>query len=168
MRQAPDGTQQKFTRLGPPCSGYGSDDKAKDDACRRVPNVVEATTPDQLLHRIEQTLPNVDRVLESVRDLSEDVRRIVNGPLQSVATRVDGLVQREAGTVKPGGSSGDCASDLIVMIELAELRAAALRLLRLASQRRFGDAKDRRGRRVDAIEAVHGWHERALCVPDRS
>jgi phospholipid/cholesterol/gamma-HCH transport system substrate-binding protein len=27
------------------------------------------------------------------------VRRIVNGPLQSVATRVDGLVQREAGTV---------------------------------------------------------------------
>src|ERR1700748_730637 len=46
-----------------------------------------------------QHLPNVDRVLESVRDLSEDVRRIVNGPLQSVATRVDGLVQREAGTV---------------------------------------------------------------------
>jgi len=38
-------------------------------------------------------------VLESVRDLSEDVRRIVNGPLQSVATRVDGLVQREAGNV---------------------------------------------------------------------
>ena len=64
-----------------------------------VPNVIEATTPDQLLHRIEQTLPNVDRVLESVRDLSEDVRRIVNGPLQSVATRVDGLVQKEAGTV---------------------------------------------------------------------
>ena len=64
-----------------------------------MPNVVEATTPDQLMHRIEQTLPNVDRVLESVRDLSEDVRRVVNGPLQSVATRVDGLVQREAGTV---------------------------------------------------------------------
>lgn len=100
VRQAPDGTQQKFTRLGPPCSGYGSDDKAKDDACRRVPNVVEATTPDQLLHRIEQTLPNVDRVLESVRDLSEDVRRIVNGPLANVATRVDGLVQREANTVQ--------------------------------------------------------------------
>ena len=53
---------------------------------RRVParsrNVVEATTPDQLLHRIEQTLPNVDRVLESVRDLSEDLRGVVNGPLQ--------------------------------------------------------------------------------------
>ena len=98
-RQAPDGTRQKYTRLGPSCASYRDADRAKADACRHVPSVIEATTPDQLLHRIEQTLPNVDRVLESVRDLSEDVRRIVNGPLQSVATRVDGLVQREAGTV---------------------------------------------------------------------
>ena len=75
----------------------------------QVPNVIEATTPDQLLHRIEQTLPNVDRVLESVRDLSEDVRRIVNGPLQSVATRVDGLVQREAGHGRATSSSAPIA-----------------------------------------------------------
>jgi phospholipid/cholesterol/gamma-HCH transport system substrate-binding protein len=99
VKQAPDGTRQTFTRLGPPCPTYGDADPRKSDACRQIVSVVEATTPDQLLHRIEQTLPNVDRVLESVRDLSEDVRRIVNGPLQSVATRVDGLVQREAGTV---------------------------------------------------------------------
>lgn len=98
-RQLPDGTKQSFTLLGPTCAGYGSDDKAKDAACRQVATVVEATTVDQVMHRFEQTLPNVDRVLESVRDLSEDVRRVVNGPLQSVATRVDGLVQREAGTV---------------------------------------------------------------------
>ncbi|MCX5743865.1 MAG: MlaD family protein [Proteobacteria bacterium] len=94
VRQAPDGTKQTFTLLGPKC---GPDPAA--DPCRQVRNVVEATTPDQLLHRIEQTLPNVDRVLSSVRDLSEDVRRIVNGPLQNVAARVDGLVEREAGTV---------------------------------------------------------------------
>lgn len=99
VKQAPDGTRQTFTRLGPPCPTYGDADPRKSEACRQIVNVVEATTPDQLLHRIEQTLPNVDRVLESVRDLSEDVRRIVNGPLQSVATRVDGLVQREAPTV---------------------------------------------------------------------
>ncbi|MBA3819221.1 MAG: MCE family protein [Deltaproteobacteria bacterium] len=99
VKQLPDGTSRKFTVLGPSCVGYNSDDEQKSTPCRQVPNVVEATTPDQLMHRIEQTLPNVDRVLESVRDLSEDVRRIVNGPLQSVATRVDGLVQREAGTV---------------------------------------------------------------------
>jgi phospholipid/cholesterol/gamma-HCH transport system substrate-binding protein len=99
VKQAPDGSRQTFTRLGPPCATYRAEDPRKSDACRQIPNVIEATTPDQLLHRMEQTLPNVDRVLESVRDLSEDVRRIVNGPLQSVATRVDGLVQREAGTV---------------------------------------------------------------------
>ena len=99
IKQRPDGTKQEYTLLGPQCATYGDSDKAKSDPCRQIPNVIESTTPDQLMHRIEQTLPNVDRVLESVRDLSEDVRRIVNGPLQSVATRVDGLVQREAGTV---------------------------------------------------------------------
>ncbi len=94
VRQAPDGTKQSFTVLGPKCKP-----DANGEPCRQVKNVVEATTPDQLLHRIEQTLPNVDRVLESVRDLSEDVRNIVNGPLKNVATRVDGLVQRESGTI---------------------------------------------------------------------
>jgi phospholipid/cholesterol/gamma-HCH transport system substrate-binding protein len=98
--QAPNGEKRTFQQLGPTCATYNDPDEAKAAPCRQVPNVVEATTPDQLLHRIEQTLPNVDRVLESVRDLSEDVRRIVNGPLASVATRVDGLVQREAGTVQ--------------------------------------------------------------------
>ena len=99
IKQLPDGTKQTFTLLGPTCATYDDKDRAKSDPCKQVPNVIEATTPDQLMHRIEQTLPNLDRVLESVRDLSEDVRRVVNGPLQSVATRVDGLVQREAGTV---------------------------------------------------------------------
>jgi phospholipid/cholesterol/gamma-HCH transport system substrate-binding protein len=99
IKQAPDGTRQSFTKLGPNCPTYGDSDAHKSDPCRQIPNVIEATTPDQLLHRMEQTLPNVDRVLESVRDLSEDTRRLVNGPIQSVATRVDGLVQREAGTV---------------------------------------------------------------------
>ena len=98
--QLPDGTKKTFTLLGPTCATYKDSDEAKSTPCRQIPNVVEATTPDQLLHRIEQTLPNVDRVLESVRDLSEDVRRVVNGPLANVATRVDGLVQREAGTVQ--------------------------------------------------------------------
>ncbi len=97
--QAPDGTKKTYGLLGPKCQGYDGD-APKSDGCHQVPNVIESTTPDQLLHRIEQTLPNVDRALESVRDLSEDTRRIVNGPIASVATRVDGLVQRESGTVQ--------------------------------------------------------------------
>ncbi len=99
VKQLPDGRKQSFIQLGPKCATYNDADERKSDECRQVPNVIEATTPDQLLHRIEQTMPNVDRVLESVRDLSEDVRRVVNGPLNSVATRVDGLVQRESDTV---------------------------------------------------------------------
>src|SRR5436309_14896617 len=80
--------------------------------------------------------------------------------------RVAGSVQRDAGTVKPGGRSGVWGSDLIVMVEQAELRAAALRLLRLARPLRFPNANDRRRRRLDAVETVHGFHGRASCVPD--
>src|SRR3954470_5378004 len=91
-----------------------------------------------------------------------------NGSLfSSSRRRVAGSVQREAGTVKPGGRSGVSARDLVRMVELAEIRAAALRLLRLARPFRFRSANDRRGRHFGAIETVHGWHERASCVPDR-
>lgn len=107
VRQAPDGTSVTFTPLGnavttlhPACPDYNSSNTEKRHACREIPHSIEAVTPDQLIHRIEATLPNVDRVLESVRDLSEDVRRIVNGPMASVANRVDGLVQKQATTVE--------------------------------------------------------------------
>ncbi|MEP6862214.1 MAG: MlaD family protein [Deltaproteobacteria bacterium] len=99
VRPGADGTKVTFTPLGADCKDYDSSDDKLRDECRRIEHVVEATTPDQLLHRIDETLPNVDRVLESVRDLSEDLRGVVNGPLKSVATRVDGLVQKEANTV---------------------------------------------------------------------
>jgi phospholipid/cholesterol/gamma-HCH transport system substrate-binding protein len=98
-RQAPDGTKRTFTRLGPPCMARATTDVERD-VCRQIPAQVEAVTADQLIHRIEATLPNIDKVLDSVRDLSEDVRRVVNGPLASVATRIDGLVQRESDTIE--------------------------------------------------------------------
>jgi phospholipid/cholesterol/gamma-HCH transport system substrate-binding protein len=104
VTQKADGTTIAATPLGQSgdhrCPDYNSTDRVKREACRRIVNVVEAVTPDQLIHRIEETLPNVDRVLESVRDLSEDVRRIVNGPMQRVADRVDTLVKNEASTIE--------------------------------------------------------------------
>jgi phospholipid/cholesterol/gamma-HCH transport system substrate-binding protein len=105
LMQKADGTTLAATPLGfagaqHKCPNYDSPDPKLWQPCRQIINVVEAVTPDQLIHRIEQTLPNVDRVLESVRDLSEDVRRIVNGPMQRVADRVDTLVQNEAGTIE--------------------------------------------------------------------
>ncbi len=99
VRAGADGAKATFTPLGAECKGYNSPDPKQVDACRHIEHVVEATTPDQLLHRIDETLPNVDRVLDSVHDLSEDLRGVVNGPLKSVATRVDGLVQKEANNV---------------------------------------------------------------------
>ena len=65
----------------------------------QIVRVVEATSPDQLLRRIEQSLPQVDEVLVSVKSLSEDMRRVVNGPIASVASKVDALVEREGKTV---------------------------------------------------------------------
>src|SRR2546423_14760788 len=91
-----------------------------------------------------------------------------NGSLWgSSRRRVAGSVQREAGTVKAGGRSGVSARDLVRMVELAELRAGALRFLRLARPLSFGSANNRRGCcRVGAIEIVHVCHERASCVPE--
>jgi len=65
-----------------------------------ITHVVEATSPDQLLRRIEQSLPNVDEVLKSVRDLAEDLRRLTNGPVASVVGRIDALVQKQAPEVE--------------------------------------------------------------------
>src|SRR5438477_8030917 len=108
-----------------------------------------------------------------------------NGSLSSSSRRrVAGSVQRDAGTVKPGGRSGVSLSVLartvvamwvssvrllIRVVKLAELGAAALRLLRLGPLVARGDAKDRPvlGRRaLGAIETVHGRHDRASCVPE--
>ncbi|HVV87750.1 MAG TPA: MlaD family protein [Kofleriaceae bacterium] len=65
----------------------------------QIVRVVEGTSPDQLLRRIEQSLPQVDDVLLSVKSLSDDMRRVVNGPIASVASKVDALVDREGKTV---------------------------------------------------------------------
>src|SRR5690606_19393175 len=64
-----------------------------------IKRVVEATSIDALVRRIDQTMPKVDAVLVSTRQLSEDVRRIVNGPLEEMLVRINRLVQDEADTV---------------------------------------------------------------------
>lgn len=96
----------------------------------QIIKVVEATSPDALLRRIDQSLPNVDAVLLSVKDLSEDMRRLVNGPIASVANRVDDLVQRESQTVKDILDRADRAVARIDAIA-ADIRAIS------------GDADDR-------------------------
>ncbi len=74
-----------------------------------IPRVIEATSPDALMRRIEESLPKLDQVLVSVRDLSEDVRALVNGPIASMANRMDRLVNEEAENVSRILASADRA-----------------------------------------------------------
>jgi phospholipid/cholesterol/gamma-HCH transport system substrate-binding protein len=65
----------------------------------QIVHVIESTSIDQVMRKLEASLPKVDAVLLSVRDLSEDVRGLVNGPLASTLNRLDRLVQDKATTV---------------------------------------------------------------------
>lgn len=88
----------------------------------RVERVVEATTVDELIRRVDQSMPNVDRVLLSVHDLSEDMRKVVNGPLASTAARIDDLVQKESDTVSRILARADRSMERIELIT-ADIRA---------------------------------------------
>lgn len=65
----------------------------------QIKKVVEAASVDQILRRFEQTMPKVDSLVLSVRELSENLRAIVNGPVKSLAGNLDALVRDEAKTV---------------------------------------------------------------------
>jgi len=82
----------------------------------QVANVVEATSPDALLRRIEESMPKVDAVLLSVRDLSEDVRALVNGPVGSMANRLERLVAEQSEVVESALARADSALARIDLI----------------------------------------------------
>ena len=139
----------------------------------QIVRVVESTSPDALLRRIDQSLPNVDAVLLSVKDLSEDMRRLVNGPIASVANRVDDLVQRQSQTVKDileradravgridqiaadiRGLSGD--ADVRVKAILANLEAASTeaRALVAAAKDEVAMTGDKVREKLDLVDQV--------------
>ena len=70
----------------------------------QIVRVVESTSPDALLRRIDQSLPNVDAVLLSVKDLSEDMRRLVNGPIASTSSSASAQNRLRKSII--GGSGG--------------------------------------------------------------
>jgi phospholipid/cholesterol/gamma-HCH transport system substrate-binding protein len=65
----------------------------------QIKNVVEAASVDAILRRFEETMPKVDSLIISVRELSENLRAIVNGPVKSIADNLDDLVRDETKTV---------------------------------------------------------------------
>lgn len=63
-RARADGTREAFTRLGPTCPTYAAASRAEAAPCREVPTVVEQVTADELLRRVDETLPAVEPALE--------------------------------------------------------------------------------------------------------
>ncbi len=89
-----------------------------------IVRVLEATSPEDVLRQVEETMPKVDEVLLSVRDLSEDVRGIVRGPIANMAARLDDLVQEESDTLAAILASTESSVRNIEDIT-AEIRSAA-------------------------------------------
>ncbi len=61
-----------------------------------IATVVEATTPDDLIRGVNQTLPNVNLVLTEVRGLAADMRSLVGGRISDIAATVDAELKRDA------------------------------------------------------------------------
>jgi phospholipid/cholesterol/gamma-HCH transport system substrate-binding protein len=65
-----------------------------------IPTVMEATSVNDLVTQVSKIVPHVDEVLLEVRDLAADARRIVNGPVASIADNVDRAVAEDKELVK--------------------------------------------------------------------
>src|SRR5215471_17311915 len=60
-----------------------------------ITTVIEATSVNELVSQVSKIVPHVDEVLQEVRDLAADARRVVNGPVQSIADNVDRAVAED-------------------------------------------------------------------------
>jgi phospholipid/cholesterol/gamma-HCH transport system substrate-binding protein len=65
-----------------------------------ITTVVEATSASDLIAQVSTVIPHVDEVLLEVRDLAADARRVVNGPVQSIAANLDRAVAEDTQLVK--------------------------------------------------------------------
>jgi phospholipid/cholesterol/gamma-HCH transport system substrate-binding protein len=57
--------------------------------------VIEATSVNDLITQVSRIVPHVDDVLLEVRDLAADARRVVNGPVSSIAENLDKAVAED-------------------------------------------------------------------------
>jgi len=60
-----------------------------------IKNVLEATSTQDIINQVGRILPKVEDLAEEVRDLAADARKLVNGPIASVASNLDKAVQED-------------------------------------------------------------------------
>ncbi len=65
-----------------------------------ITTVVEATSVNDLVTQVSKIVPHVDEVLLEVRDLASDARRVVNGPVQSMADNLDKAIAEDKELVR--------------------------------------------------------------------
>lgn len=61
-----------------------------------IANVIEATSPADLMRQASETIPKVDQLLVEVRGLAADVRSVVNGPIANMASTLDKAITEDA------------------------------------------------------------------------
>jgi phospholipid/cholesterol/gamma-HCH transport system substrate-binding protein len=65
-----------------------------------IPTVVEATTPDELIKKLGDTMPRVNDALDEVKGLVADTRKLINHQITSIADTVDGELKKDAVVIR--------------------------------------------------------------------
>src|SRR5512143_3237906 len=105
-----------------------------------IPTVIEATSVNELVSQVSKIVPHVDEVLLEVRDLAADARKVVNGPVSSMADNLDGAIAEDRKLVKDVLERADRISKNVDEI-LATNRPEVDRILRNIDQA-SADVKD--------------------------
>jgi phospholipid/cholesterol/gamma-HCH transport system substrate-binding protein len=61
-----------------------------------IKNVFEAASTDDLIRRVNETIPQVDKTLGEIEGLASDVRKLINGPVANMAENLDEAVEQDA------------------------------------------------------------------------
>lgn len=106
-----------------------------------IPTVVEATTTDELMRQMSETLPHVNEVLVEVRGLAADMRALVNGPVANMAYTLDATIQRDAALIDS-------------ILQRTDRTLAIVESIARDVKRVTGNADDRVDRIFDNVEAA--------------
>lgn len=94
----PDGSVVKNTKL------------KKGDS---ISNVVEAASTDELIRRVNETVPQFNKTLAEIEALAADIRKQVNGPIANMAGNLDKEISRDTELVHSILARADAALSTI-------------------------------------------------------
>ena len=78
-----------------------------------IATVVEAASTDELIRRVNETVPQFNRTLEEIQGLAADIRKQVNGPIKNMTGNLDKLVSTDAEVIHSILARADHAMETI-------------------------------------------------------